>query len=363
MYILELKHLERWSMKLSHPLLCLILLILPLQIQAGPDGEALYQANCSACHQVNGGGIGLPLSPSKLATFSDDYIKLTIRNGRVGRIMPAFKDLSNAQVDAITRYIRSWSGVAGTEYPVSPVRGDAQRGQKMFDIYCSECHSEDGSGGGLGTGITYSRDRSFAVMPPAITNPGFLASASDQMIKKVIMLGRPGTEMQSFLDKGLVEQDINDLVSYIRSFELRKAETAEPVAQNSERNASLIFDSTYDFDTTVENVKDAITGRNFRYLPDRFLEQGLGDDATINRRQLTIRYCNFNQLSKLIRIEPRLGVGLPCRITVIEDDSGKVQLIAMNLPAVAALFNNNQLTEMSRQFQTIQIEIIEEAIL
>ena len=125
MYILELKHLERWSMKLSHPLLCLILLILPLQIQAGPDGAALYHANCSACHQVNGGGIGLPLSPSKLATFSDDYIKLTIRSGRVGRIMPAFKDLSNAQVDAITRYIRSWSGVAGMQYPLTQVRGDA----------------------------------------------------------------------------------------------------------------------------------------------------------------------------------------------------------------------------------------------
>ncbi len=350
-------------MKLIILLLVLLWAAFPLRVHAAPDGAALYQAHCAACHQVNGGGIGLPLSPSKLATFSDDYIRLTIRNGRVGRIMPAFRDLSNAEVDAITDFIRSWSGVPGTQYPPTRVRGDAQRGAKLFGIHCSQCHSDDGGGAGLGTGITYSRDRSFAVMPPAVTNPGFLASASDAMIKRTIMLGRPGTEMESFLDKGLVERDINDIVSYLRSFERQQAENPENAAPTETPMASLMFESPYDFQTTVENVKNALTGRNFRYFPDRLLGQGLADDDEVDRRQLTVRYCNFNQLSRLLRIEPRLGVGLPCRITVTEDDSGRVWLVAMNLPAVAAFFNNSQLTEMSRQFQAIQTEIIEEATL
>lgn len=330
---------------------------------AAIDGQALYDEHCAACHRVNGGGIGLPLSPSKLATVSDDYIKRTIRNGRRGRIMPAFPELGDRQIEAITAYIRSWSGVAGADYSSVAVSGDPLRGEKLFLNHCEDCHAADGSGAGLGTGVTHSRDRAFAVMPPAITNPGFLASASDQMIKRVIMLGRPGTEMRSFLDKGLVERDIDDLVSYLRSFEQHDSARQSSPEEAETPPASLVVDSPYDFATTVANIKAAITGRNFRYFPDRYLEQGLAPDADIDRRQLAIRYCNFKQLYELVRIEPRLGVVLPCRITVIEQNDGTVQLIAMNLPAIAAFFNNDQLTETTLQFHDTQMAIIEEATL
>ncbi len=354
---------RRITMKIRHIPVMLIAIAYPLHLFAAPDGAALYESNCAACHQVSGGGIGLPLSASKLATVTDDYIKSTIRNGRVGRIMPAFSEMSSAQIDAITGYIRSWSGVSGPQYPDTPVLGDSKHGESLYESYCSSCHSVDGSGEGLGTGVTYSRDRSFSVMPPAITNPGFLASASDQMIKRVIMLGRPGTEMQSFLDTGLKENDFNDLVSYIRSFQHADREITGTNGSEAVKKPALIFDSPYDFMTTIDNIKSAIKGRNFRYFPDRYLENGLAEDTEINKRQMTIRFCNFNQLYKMMRIEPRLGVGLPCRITVVEQDDGRVQLIAMNMRLIAELFNNDQLLELSGQVHEVQIEIIEEATL
>ncbi len=118
-------------MKIRYILNLLIMLAYPLPALAAPDGAALYESNCAACHQVSGGGIGLPLSASKLATVTDDYIKSTISNGRIGRIMPAFPELSSAQVDSITAYIRSWSGVPGPIYPDTPVLGDSKRGDTM----------------------------------------------------------------------------------------------------------------------------------------------------------------------------------------------------------------------------------------
>ena len=349
-------------MKIRSVAIALIALACSPQASAAPDGAALYESNCAACHQVNGGGIGLPLSASKLATVSDNYIKSTIRHGRIGRIMPAFPELSSAQVDAITAYIRSWSGVAGPQYPDTPLPGDRRRGGSLFKIYCSSCHSSDGSGEGLGTGVTYSRGRSFAVMPPAITNPGFLASASDHMIKRVIMLGRPGTAMKSFLDVGLRDNDFNDLVSYIRSFEA-KQRIPSAAAEETEKSPALMFDSPNDFATTIASIKSAIEGKNFRYLPDRHLEKGLAESDQVNRRQMTIRYCNFQQLYKMMRVEPRLGVGLPCRITVIENDDGTVQLIAMNMRLIAQLFNNDQLLEFAEELHEIQLDIIDEALL
>ena len=329
---------------------------------AAPDGAALYETHCAACHQVSGGGIGLPLAASKLATVPDDYIRATIRHGRVGRIMPAFPEFSNAQVDAITAYIRSWSVVAGPVYPDTPVIGDASRGKEIYDVYCSSCHAADGSSEGLGTGVTYSRERKFATMPPAISNPGFLASASDQMIRQVIMLGRPGTAMQSFLDVGLKQQDIDDVVSYIRSFDKRERADARATAVADEGPA-LIFDSPYDYDSTIASLKSALEGRNFRHLPDRYLESGLAADDLVNRRQLTLRYCNFELLYRMMRVEPRLGVGLPCRITVVEKDDGSVQLIAMNMRLISLLFNNDQLRDLANEMHDVQLEIIDEALL
>ena len=105
-----------------------LLAMMPLMSFASLDGAQLYETHCAACHQVNGGGIGLPLSLSKLDNVADDYIRLTIRNGRPGRIMPAFEDLSEAQVNAITAYIRSWSGNPGPRYADDLVSGDGERG-------------------------------------------------------------------------------------------------------------------------------------------------------------------------------------------------------------------------------------------
>ena len=77
---------------------------------AAPDGRALYEENCSVCHGDKGeGGVGVPLTlPDFINNISNEYIFKTIRHGRPGRIMPAFSHLSDAQVHAITGFVRSW---------------------------------------------------------------------------------------------------------------------------------------------------------------------------------------------------------------------------------------------------------------
>jgi cytochrome c oxidase cbb3-type subunit 3 len=62
----------------------------------------------------------------------------------------------------------------------------------------------------------------------------------------------------------------------------------------------------------------------------------------------------------MLKTEPRLGIGLPCRITVVEQEDGQVQLIAMNMALIARLFNNEQLESYAAQMNTRQLEIMEE---
>lgn len=330
---------------------------------AAPDGRALYEEHCTACHQTEGkGGIGLPLTSEVLANVSDDYLFKSIRLGRPGRIMPDFQELSDAQVDALVAYIRSWGDQPGMQFDPAPIAGDLERGKRLYRENCSRCHADDGSGEGAGTGVTLSRQRQFMIMPPAINNPGFLQAAPDAMIRHTIVHGRRGPDGKSVMpafDGDLTASEVNDVVAYVRSFEEQPPSPAEQAAE--EAPLSHVVESPYDFETTLNNVHMALQGANFRLFPDRFLEEGLIDEFSHNTRQVSIRFCNFNKLYNMLNVEPRLGVVLPCRITVLERDDGTVLLVAPGMRAISHWFNNNELIELGSAMDEILVAILEEA--
>ncbi len=339
--------------------LLILALISAQAASAAPDGKRLYEENCSACHQSEGkGGIGLPLTDEILSQLSDDYIAKTIRNGRPGRIMPSFETLSDAQVGAILQYIRGWSSKPAPVFAKLAKRGDAKKGKPLYEKHCQRCHGEDGSGEGSGTGVTLSREREFMVMPAALNNPGFQRSASDTMIADIIRRGRRIGGMPSFRKK-LSEEQIGDVVAYLRTLR-----PPPPVrgAKEWAGKAAYVMESPYGFEETVEALKQAITGANFRIFPARYLEQGLTDEFSVDTRQIGIRFCNFKELYHLLNIDPRLGTVLPCRINVLERN-GKVLLVSPNIVELAKLFNNRELSEVAVLMEEIILAVMEEATL
>jgi cytochrome c oxidase subunit 2 len=91
-------------------------------------GEAVYNANCAACHQANGMGVpgAFPaISGSKLATGPiDEHIKVVV-NGRAGTAMAAFGgQLSEADIAAVVTYQRnSWDNKVGDMAQPAQVAG------------------------------------------------------------------------------------------------------------------------------------------------------------------------------------------------------------------------------------------------
>jgi len=336
-----------------------LFLLLCMPLYAAPDGKALYEENCSACHHFRGqGGIGLPLSTEILSQVSDDYIAKTIRHGRPGRIMPSFPKLSSAQVTAVVRYVRSWTGKPGPVFETAKIRGDAKKGNALYQKHCVRCHGKDGSGEGVGTGVTLSRERSFMVMPAALNNSGFQKSASDAMIRDIILIGRKSSNMPSFRGK-LSGQEVAHVIAYLRTLE---PPAPRKGAEEWAGKPAYVMESPYDLETTVENVKQALAGANFRIFPQRYLEQGLTDEFSVNVRQVAIRFCNFKELYHLLNIDPRLGTVLPCRINVLEQN-GKVLVISANVAQLATLFNNQELSEVGVLMEEIILTVMEEATL
>jgi len=326
---------------------------------AAQDGKRLYDTHCSACHGSKGmGGIGIPLAlPSFLKIIPDDYLIKTIRLGRPGRVMPAFPQLADSEVQAIAKYIFTWYKGKRLVLPKTPIKGDIKSGAKLFKQNCAQCHGVNGEGGN-GTGVTFSRPRDLPIMPPALLNSGFLASASDQLIKMTLIKGRIGTPMVSFKEKGLSDQQLNDIVAYVRNFETLLGFLSDK--QKQIESPILSYTSSSTFEESVENIKQAIVGANFRLIRIQSIDNGLSNPKKEVKNKTIIYFCNFNIINELLKIDPRVGVFLPCRITIVESE-GEVKIMSINPKLISKHFNNDELSRICDLMYDMYRNILEDS--
>ena len=163
--------------------------------------------------------------------------------------------------------------------------------------------------------------------------------------------------MQAFGRRGQNEAEIKDIVAYIRTFE--QAEHWRPVAVDE---ATISMRSEYGLDETIENLQRAAIGKNFKIIRIQNLEDGMFPPEEQDKHSVIVYFCNFNFVNRAINIDPRVGLFLPCRVTVTERD-GVVTLTAINPRYMSRFYNNSELDEACSEMHDIYIEIMEEATL
>jgi len=333
-------------------------LVVATAYSAALDGALLYYQKCAVCHGEEGsGGVGVPLNlPDFLAVASDDYFRSTLRNGRPGRVMPAFPRLMDDEIDALVAYLRSLSDQAAPTYSKTPLQGDASRGKTLYVSHCVTCHGDQGQGGS-GTGVTFSRPRGAPIMAPSLRNAGFQAAASDAMLKATLVRGRQGTPMPTLKALGLKESDADDLVAYLRTLNDEQA-----LSTKMDNEPMIQFESSYDLEQTLANLKESVVGHNFRVIRQQKLEQGLAQPGKENPRAVILYFCDFGFLNEALAIDPRVGLFLPCRVTVLETDQG-VKVMSINPKNLSRLFNNSELDKDCQKMHDLYAEIMEEATL
>lgn len=91
-----------------------------------------------------------------------------------------------------------------------------ERAAPVYAQYCAFCHGDQGQG--------YVSDNA-----NALANPAFLATSTDAFLRDAILHGRPGTPMSAWGQaKGgpLSDQDIDDLVHFMRAWQTEPLDTA-----------------------------------------------------------------------------------------------------------------------------------------
>ncbi|HEY2858457.1 MAG TPA: c-type cytochrome [Terracidiphilus sp.] len=195
-----------------------------------------FQALCARCHGENGNGKGsnaIYLDPAPrdltraefLSTKPQTRFIASIHYGAAGTSMPAWgKTLTDAQTQGVLDYV--WAAFVKEKPrqikprkvpdidPVAMSTASARRGQDIFLRRCTGCHGRKADGNGPNSIDISPRPRN-------LTNAPFVQSVSDHRLFESIEYGVDGTAMPSWMDYGLSQNDVGDIVNYIRNLNQR----------------------------------------------------------------------------------------------------------------------------------------------
>ena len=136
------------------------------------SGRALFRTNCAFCHGATAeGGRGPNLVAAPLRSGETDAdIARVIREGVPGTTMPAFSEMPDDEVSAITSYLRTLQKGTVRKQGVS---GDAKAGQAVYaKSGCAGCHRINGEGSIYGPDLSrIGGARSYEYLRESIIHP------------------------------------------------------------------------------------------------------------------------------------------------------------------------------------------------
>jgi len=123
-------------------------------VQLSPEqlesGKKTFEATCSTCHGLDGGGAMGPNIQGIPFRLGMDAVTSVVKNGMPGG-MPAFDtQLSAEQIQQVVGYLLTL-----TRKDEGTVTGDAVRGKQVYESSgCAACHTIAGEGGDIGPELT-----------------------------------------------------------------------------------------------------------------------------------------------------------------------------------------------------------------
>jgi mono/diheme cytochrome c family protein len=191
-----------------------------------------YKTLCARCHGEKGDGHGINsiyLDPAPrdltlaefMTTKPEARFITSIQQGVPGTSMPPWaKVLNDDQIKGVFDYV--WTSFVHEPHrdlkarkvpeqnPVTMSAQSAERGETIFLQRCTGCHGRKADGRGPNSIDISPRPRN-------LRNAAFIQNLPDRRLFESILYGVEGTAMPSWMDYGLSQSDVGDIVNYIRS--------------------------------------------------------------------------------------------------------------------------------------------------
>ncbi|MBX7223525.1 MAG: c-type cytochrome [Blastocatellia bacterium] len=194
--------------------------------------EEAFKNLCQRCHGEKGDGNGITalyLDPSPrdftksgfMNSKTEERLLKSIKEGVPGTSMPAWGQvLNDDQSRSLLEYL--WKtyvreprkplkprNVPETN-PVAMNPDSVRRGEQIFAMRCTGCHGKKADGKGPNSLDILPRPRN-------LRNSEFVNAMNDRRLFESILYGVQGTAMPPWVDYGMTNNEVGDLVNFIRS--------------------------------------------------------------------------------------------------------------------------------------------------
>ena len=114
----------------------------------------------------------------------------------------------------------------------------------------------------------------------------------------------------------------------------------------------------YQFDEAVDKITIALKDVGFGILTEIDMKATMKSKLDIDRRPYKIfGACNPEFARKALEMEEKIGILLPCNVTVIEKEDGKVDVSIMDPTVAMSIVENPELevlaAEVSEKLETV----------
>ena len=107
-----------------------------------------------------------------------------------------------------------------------------------------------------------------------------------------------------------------------------------------------------DFESTVENTKEALKSEGFGVLSEIDIHEKLKEKLNVDfRRYKILGACNPPFAYKALQEEDKIGTMLPCNVIIQEFGNNKVQVAAVDPVASMSSIDNPKLIDIAGKIQ------------
>lgn len=311
--------------------------------------------SCALCHGAFGQGTPDKLSP-RIAGLPKVYIAKAIGEYRddAHRFYPLMTKTSNLKemdehdIDSIASYLASIDLKSDARFDIVSVRGDAAKGEEIYNDECKTCHARDG----------YGKPKKEAP-PLAGQHPAYLYTTMRNFNDKQRIHDNDEDD-DTFEDYS--SNDMFDITAYLAtlddpkivegfSFELpvykqpvKKTGVTKSGNLQITNISQTVVKMALEQDVSIEEAITAMTSKaaeiNLKLVGEQYVSKELEARGEKSPYLSIHQFCNPMDAKLMVMANPIFASYMPCRISLVEDQDGKMWLMMLNLDM---LINNDLL--------------------
>ena len=309
------------------------------------NGEKINRS-CALCHGAYGQGAPGKLSP-RIAGMPKEYIIKAVKDYRDGtRSYPLMNktsgldQMTDDDIEDIATYLATLDLSSDARFNISaPEGGNVEEGKELYEDECKVCHAEDG----------YGKPKKEAP-PLAGQHPAYLYTVMKGFQKKA-RIHDNDPEDDTFEE--YKDQEFIDMAAHLASLddvkikegyefalpEIRVAATGPSPEEKAGLEISNIQQTVVKMalsdGVSTEDAIQAMNSKaaelNLKLVGEQFVSKEL-ENRGVETPYLSIhQFCDPMDARTMVVANPIFSSYMPCRISVVEDQDGKMWMMMLNL--------------------------------